>query len=72
MPYAVVLKDERRTSNIERPTSNEKQKLNAEHLTAISVSSSFPIKSRFYRDWTFDVGRSFFFSKPSTVHPRKK
>ena len=24
MPYGVVLKDERRTSNIERPTSNEK------------------------------------------------
>jgi hypothetical protein len=23
MPYGVVLKDERRTSNIERPTSNE-------------------------------------------------
>jgi hypothetical protein len=32
----VVLKDERRTSNIKRPTSNEKI-LNTEHSTAISV-----------------------------------
>jgi len=38
MPYGVVLKDERRTWNIERPTSNEKQASNTEHLTVISVS----------------------------------
>jgi hypothetical protein len=36
MPYGVILKDERRTSNIERPTSNEKQTPNTEHSTAIS------------------------------------
>ena len=35
MPYGVVLEDEHRTPNIERPTSNEKQTFNAE---AISVS----------------------------------
>jgi hypothetical protein len=39
MPYGIVLKDERRTSNIERPTSNEKRISNTEHSTAISVSS---------------------------------
>ncbi len=33
MSYKVVLKDERRTSNIERPTSNEKQTSNTEHST---------------------------------------
>ncbi len=33
MLYKVVLKDERRTSNIERPTSNEKQTSNTEHST---------------------------------------
>ena len=33
MPYGIVLKDERRTSNIERPTSNEKQTSNTEHST---------------------------------------
>ena len=38
MSYKVVLKDERRTSNIERPTSNEKQTSNTEHSTPISVS----------------------------------
>jgi len=38
MPYGVVLKDERRTSNIERPTSNEKQTSNTEHSTTISIS----------------------------------
>ena len=38
MPYRVVLKDERPTSNIERPTSKEKQTSNTEHSTAISVS----------------------------------
>jgi hypothetical protein len=38
MPYGIVLKDERRTSNIERPTSNEKRISNTEHSTAISVS----------------------------------
>ena len=32
----VVLKDERRTLNIERPTSNEKQKPHIEDLKAIS------------------------------------
>ena len=37
MPYGVVLKDERPTSNIERPTSNEKQISNTEHSEAISV-----------------------------------
>ena len=44
MPYGIILKDERRTSNIERPTSNEKRISNTEHSTAISVSSSFPIQ----------------------------
>jgi len=38
MPYGIVLKDERRTSNIERSTSNEKRISNIEHSTAISVS----------------------------------
>jgi hypothetical protein len=38
VPYRVVLKDERRTSNIERPTSNEKLTSNIEHSTPISVS----------------------------------
>gem|GEM_PF-5964091 len=38
MPYGIVLKDERRTSNIERPTSNEKRISNNEHSTGISVS----------------------------------
>jgi hypothetical protein len=35
---AVVLKDERRTLNIERPTSNEKQTSNYDYLRAISLS----------------------------------
>ena len=38
MPYGIVLKDEHRTSNVERPTSNEKRISNTEHSTAISVS----------------------------------
>jgi len=38
MPYGVGLKDERPTSNIERPTSNEKQTFDTEHLTPIFVS----------------------------------
>ncbi len=38
MPYGVGLKDERPTSNIERPTANEKQTSNTEHSTPISVS----------------------------------
>ncbi len=33
MTHWVVLKDEHRTSNIERPTSNEKQTPNTEHST---------------------------------------
>jgi hypothetical protein len=33
MPYAVGLKDERPTSNIQLPTSNEKQKSNIQHST---------------------------------------
>ncbi len=33
MPYGVVLKDEHRTPNIERPTSNQKQTSNTEHST---------------------------------------
>ena len=33
-------KDERRTSNIEHPTSNEKRISNGEHSTAISVYAS--------------------------------
>jgi hypothetical protein len=44
MPYGLVSKDERRTSNTERPTPNENkyQLPNIEHL------------------FTFDVGRSMF------------
>jgi len=51
MPYGIILKDERRTSNIERPTSNEKRISNTDsavvakatmaksaHSTGISVS----------------------------------
>jgi len=38
MPYRIVLKDERRTSNIERPTSKEKGISNTEHSTPIFVS----------------------------------
>jgi hypothetical protein len=39
-PHAAspVLKDEHRTSNVQRPTSNEKRISNTEHSTAISVS----------------------------------
>ncbi len=68
MPYRVVLKDERPTSNIERPTSNEKQTSNIEHSTPFSVSSSFPIQHSM-----LDVRCSMFifFSKPSTI-PRRK
>ncbi len=68
IPYGIVLKDERRTSNIERPTSNEKRISNTDsavvakatmaksaHSTAISVSSFFPIKHS-----TLDVRCSFF------------
>jgi hypothetical protein len=36
--------NERRTLNIERPTSNEKQTSIVEQGAAISVSSAFPIK----------------------------
>ncbi len=39
MPYRVVLKDERRTSNIERPTSNEKT--NTQYTTFNSYSCFF-------------------------------
>jgi|GEM_PF-3156996 len=82
MPYGIVLKDERRTSNIERPTSNEKRISNTDsavvakatmaksaHSTPISVSSSFPIQHSM-----LDVRCSMFifFSKPSTVHPVQK
>jgi len=49
------LKDERPTSNIEHPTSNEKQISNTEHTTAISIFSSFPIQNSM-----FDVGCSMF------------
>jgi len=49
MPYGFVLKGERRTLNIERPTSNEKQTSNNEILALAFVFDS-----------TFDVGRSFF------------
>jgi hypothetical protein len=38
VPCGIVLKDERRTSNIERPTSNKKRISDTEHSTAISVS----------------------------------
>ena len=38
MPYGVGLKDEHRTSNVQRPTSNEKQTSNSEHSTATCVS----------------------------------
>ncbi len=41
IPYGVVLKDERRTSNIERPTSNEKQTSNTEHLITPRRDSMF-------------------------------
>ncbi len=38
IPYGVVLKDERLTSNIERPTSNKKQTSNTEHSKTVSIS----------------------------------
>jgi hypothetical protein len=38
MPYGVGLKGERPTSNIQLPTSNEKQTSNTERSTAICVS----------------------------------
>ena len=38
MPSGVVFKDERRTSNIERPTSNEKPMSNFEWLFAFLFS----------------------------------
>jgi hypothetical protein len=39
MPYGVVLKDERRTSNIERPTSNKKT--NTQYRTSIGYFCFF-------------------------------
>ena len=53
MPYGVVLKDERRTSNIERPTSNEKT--NIQYRTFNSYFCFF-----IFSHSTFDVGRSMF------------
>jgi len=44
MPYGVVLKDERRTSNIERPTSNEK--INIQYRTSNHAKAWF-LFSRF-------------------------
>ncbi len=38
MPYGIVLKDERRTSNVQRRMKNEYP------IPTISVSSSFPIQ----------------------------
>jgi hypothetical protein len=48
-------RDEHRTSNIELPTSNEKQASTTEQSTLISVSSSFPIQYSM-----LDVGCSMF------------
>jgi hypothetical protein len=56
--------NERRTLNIQHPTSNEKQPFIAEQETPISDSSSFPIKHSM-----FGV---HFFNNPSTVPPARK
>jgi len=61
MPYKTVLKDERRTSNIERPISNEKQKSNTEHSTPTSFS--FLIQ-----DSMLDVRCSMFIFLQKTSH----
>jgi len=37
-PVAEKLKDERRTSNVQRPTSNEKQTANGAQMSAISLA----------------------------------
>ena len=73
--FSPILKDERRTSNIQRPTSNEKQTSNTEHSTAMYDSHRilkqpfFKVISLFLhlfpfniRCWTFDVRCSSFFS----------
>lgn len=43
IPYGVVLKDERRTLNIERRTSNEKQISNTQHSTFDVGRSMFDV-----------------------------
>ena len=53
IPYVVVLKDEHRTSNIERPTSNEKTK--TQYRTFNSYFCFF-----IFSHSKFDVGRSMF------------
>jgi hypothetical protein len=57
MPCGLVLKDERRTSNTERPTPNENkyQLPNIEHLFLFLHLFPFNV-----RCWTFDVRCSFF------------
>jgi len=63
--YGIVFKDERRTSNIERPTSNEKRIFNTElfwfHFSRFDVRDEhFGGCFRFFfiAHSKFDVGRS--------------
>jgi len=55
-PYGGVLKNERPTSNIERPTLNRRQKSRPTIQSRLGgISLSFPIPHSM-----FDVGRSMF------------
>ncbi len=59
----VFLRDERRTSNIERPTSNEKNCSMPSSVSFYLFQSKYlflPFYPFKIRCWTFDVGRSFF------------
>ena len=61
MPYGVVLKDERPTSNIERPTSNEKNKHQMRNKGSEVQSCWFCLPASFFSFHSkFDVGRSMF------------
>jgi hypothetical protein len=61
----LMKKNEHRTSNVQRPTSNEKQTSSPEDSASISVSLSFPFN---VGRWTFDVGRSSFKTIPYDVN----
>jgi len=48
MPYGIVLKDERRTSNIERPTSNEKRISNTDSAVVAKATMAKSAHSRVF------------------------
>jgi hypothetical protein len=58
---SVAFRDERRTSNVQRPTSNQRQETRFIHSTFGVGRSTFDVHP-FIRCSTFDAGRSSFHS----------